>query len=141
MKKKIDLQEAVLKRMDGGKVNVLLDADIASLTLGILMGLDDIGADFIMDVPDVAPRAETTDPPVPVTSVDQMKGDAPESPPDGSEKEVHKNGKRKPIDTGKVKALRDAGWSLQKIADEMGCSAQNISKILNREKENEQKEE
>lgn len=30
--------------------------------------------------------------------------------------------KRKPLDMGKVQALRNAGWSLKKIADEMGVS-------------------
>lgn len=39
------------------------------------------------------------------------------------------------IDMGKVKALRDAGWSFDKIGDEMGVSAQTIA---NRMKEHEQ---
>jgi DNA-binding NarL/FixJ family response regulator len=34
--------------------------------------------------------------------------------------------KKKPLDDGKILALRKAGWSLAKIADEMGCSAQTI---------------
>ena len=34
------------------------------------------------------------------------------------------------IDMGKVKALRDAGWSFDKIADEMGCSSQTIANRL-----------
>lgn len=137
MKKKIDLPEAIQKRMEGGKVTVVLDADIASLTLGILMGLDDIGADFLMDVQDETLRTEAVTPEVSAITIEQMEGDIIESPPDEPEKEAPKKAKRKPIDTGKVKALRKAGWSLQKIADEMGCSTQNISKILIREKENE----
>lgn len=39
------------------------------------------------------------------------------------------------IDMGKVKALRNAGWSFDKIGDEMGVSAQTIA---NRMKEYEQ---
>lgn len=39
---------------------------------------------------------------------------------------------RKELDMGKVKALRDAGWTFEKIADEMGCSPQTI---VNRLKE------
>jgi len=39
------------------------------------------------------------------------------------------------IDMGKVKALRNAGWSYDKIGDEMGVSAQTIA---NRMKEYEQ---
>lgn len=37
---------------------------------------------------------------------------------------------RKELDMGKVKALREAGWSLEKIADEMGCAAQTIANHL-----------
>jgi AraC-like DNA-binding protein len=37
---------------------------------------------------------------------------------------------KKDIDMGKVKALRKAGWTLEKIADEMGCSAQTIANKL-----------
>lgn len=81
MKKKIDLPEAIQKRMEGGKVTVVLDADIASLTLGILMGLDDIGADFLMDVPDEVAHTETVAPAVPAITIEQMEGDIPESPP------------------------------------------------------------
>ncbi len=41
-----------------------------------------------------------------------------------------KQGAKKDIDMGKVKALRKAGWTLEKIADEMGCSAQTIANKL-----------
>lgn len=34
--------------------------------------------------------------------------------------------KPKPFDTGKLKALLDGGWSVAKIADEMGVSVQTI---------------
>lgn len=37
---------------------------------------------------------------------------------------------------GKVKALRDAGWSFAKIADEMGVSHQTIANRLMKEQEN-----
>lgn len=37
---------------------------------------------------------------------------------------------RKELDMGKVKALRAAGWSFEKIADEMGCAAQTIANHL-----------
>lgn len=41
--------------------------------------------------------------------------------------------KREPLDMGKVKALREAGWSLKNIGEEMGCSPQTIANALNRE--------
>lgn len=34
------------------------------------------------------------------------------------------------LDLGKIVALRMAGWSLEKIGDEMGCSAQTIANHL-----------
>lgn len=37
---------------------------------------------------------------------------------------------RKDLDMGKVKALRAAGWSFEKIADEMGCAPQTIANHL-----------
>ena len=36
------------------------------------------------------------------------------------------------IDIGKVKALRKAGWSYEKIAEEFGCSPQTICNHLNK---------
>ena len=43
--------------------------------------------------------------------------------------------KRRPLDMGKVRALREAGWSLKQIGDEMGCSPQTIANALNKEKD------
>lgn len=48
------------------------------------------------------------------------------------ESKAPKKTTRKELDMGKVKALRDAGWTFEKIADEMGCSPQTI---VNRLKE------
>ena len=38
--------------------------------------------------------------------------------------------KKVQLDMGKVKALRKAGWTLEKIADEMGVSSQTIANRL-----------
>lgn len=35
--------------------------------------------------------------------------------------------KKKTLDLGKMAALRNAGWSYRKIADELGCSAQTVA--------------
>lgn len=55
-----------------------------------------------------------------------------------------RGGQKKPIDDGKIEALRRAGWSLAKIADEMGCSPQTVANRLAKmeaENENSEKEE
>lgn len=54
--------------------------------------------------------------------------------PEGKGKTVNKG--MRPLDMGKVKALRDAGWSFAKIADEMGVSHQTIANRLMKEQEN-----
>ena len=51
---------------------------------------------------------------------------APEAVP---EKKTKKRG-RKPFDIGKAKACKDAGWSIAKIADEMGVSEQTVRNNL-----------
>lgn len=55
--------------------------------------------------------------------------------PELLQKEEPKTVKREPknkktLEMGKVKALRKAGWSLDKIADEMGVSPQTIANIF-----------
>ena len=37
--------------------------------------------------------------------------------------------KKKPLDRGKIVALRQAGWGLQKIADELGTSVSTVSRV------------
>ena len=41
-------------------------------------------------------------------------------------KPTNPTGKKKPLDDGKMLALRKAGWTYEKIADEMRCSAQTV---------------
>lgn len=42
-----------------------------------------------------------------------------------------KTKKKKPIDDGKIAALRDGGWTLEAIAEELGCCPQTIANRLN----------
>ena len=42
---------------------------------------------------------------------------------------------KKPIDKGKIVALRNAGWVVKDIADEMRCSTQLVYKVLNEAKQ------
>ena len=59
----------------------------------------------------------------------------------GKEKEKKKGGSNRKYDYGKIKALRTAGWTAPQIADEIGCSIQQIYKILNKLSEEEIKED
>lgn len=57
---------------------------------------------------------------------------APEPP-----KEEKKSTRKIELDMGKVKALRDAGWTLKEIADEMHVVSSTISNKLKEEGEEE----
>lgn len=60
-------------------------------------------------------------------------------PPQQASGHVGAGAKRKPVDTGKLLALRKAGWSMKKIADELGISegsVWNYLKKMEEEKEN-----
>ncbi len=39
----------------------------------------------------------------------------------------------KKVDTGKIRALVDAGWTYDSIADEMGLSVETVQKYLKEE--------
>lgn len=39
--------------------------------------------------------------------------------------------KKQPVDIGKIKALRNGNWTLEKIADEMRLSVPTVRKYLN----------
>lgn len=64
--------------------------------------------------------------------VPEQKPAEPKAAPADKPKEpkAPKKTTRKELDMGKVKALRDAHWSLEKIADEMGVSPMTISNRL-----------
>lgn len=51
---------------------------------------------------------------------------------DPEEKEEDPDKKAVKVDTGKIKALHKAGWSVAKIADEIGCSEQTVYNHLKR---------
>ena len=60
--------------------------------------------------------------------------DAPSPEPPKEEK---KSTRKIDLDMGKVKALRDAGWTLKEIADEMHVAPSTISNKLKEEGEEE----
>lgn len=53
----------------------------------------------------------------------EQKAEAKPTPPP---KSPAGQGRKRKLDTGKMRALREAGWSYEKIADEMGCSAGTV---------------
>lgn len=51
MKKQITLPQAVHERLAGETVTVVLDSDIGIFSIKELQDLEEIGADFFMDIP------------------------------------------------------------------------------------------
>lgn len=58
----------------------------------------------------------------------QPKAVVQEEPPKAEVKTKPRPKKKKEVDSGKIKALRKAGWSMTKIADEMRCSISTVSR-------------
>ena len=50
------------------------------------------------------------------------------------QKEIKAGRAKKDLDEGEMRALREAGWSLEKIADEMNCSPQTVANRLDKYK-------
>lgn len=58
----------------------------------------------------------------------EQKDEKPEQKPEKTS--APKKKKQSKIDTGKIKALREGGWTLAGIAREMGCSQQTVANHL-----------
>ena len=54
---------------------------------------------------------------------------------DGEPVKRKSNGRAPEIDRKKVMALREAGWTLPKIASELKCGTSSVSRIISEEKE------
>ena len=61
---------------------------------------------------------------------EKTQEEAKAGPKSAKTQDPKKQGARKNLDMGKVRALRDAGWTFDKIADEMGVSPQTIANRL-----------
>lgn len=78
--------------------------------------------------------------PDPMTAEDIRVAEA-EKPKKAEKKPAPKKTAKKPLDDGKMKALRQAGWSLDKIADEFSVSPQTVANHLNALADREEAEE
>ena len=62
----------------------------------------------------------------------EQKAEAKPTPPP---KSPAGQGRKRKLDTGKMRALREARWSYKKIADEMSCSEATVWNFFNKDKE------
>ena len=108
MLKELLFDEAVTERADGAAVYVF------DLKSGTIISLDDFmgGVRFVADYLEATETEETI----------TMKADEEEEPP--------KWPKKKNIDTGKIAALKNAGWTQVSIAEEMGITPATVSRYV-----------
>lgn len=66
---------------------------------------------------------------------EKEKADTSSSDPNPTDTAISKPGNKLKLDMGKMKALRAAGWTYKKIAEEMGISEGTAFKYLNMEAE------
>lgn len=84
-----------------------------------------IWIDELVD-PEELPEVSEPEAPDPHIGIPDSIPHSDATPPKG-------NSAKKNIDKGKVMALYKADWTMTKIADEMGCSVSNISRIIKEE--------
>lgn len=123
----LTLREGILRALDGEKITIMVPADISTMTMEDLADMKDLGA-YCVYTEDLHGQKEP----------EKQKEAHPDN--DGGsysmehgkvEKVPEPEKQKKPkVDTGKIKALADAGWSVQKIAEEMGLSAPTIRRYL-----------
>lgn len=117
MLKEITLQEAVKRYQDHEQVRVWHDDGEKVEVFNIAEVFN--GCRFIVDEEECHPAEG---------AIGLYRDEPPSKVPKKNSLEVKPA--RKKIDEGKVKALREAGWSQAKIADEMGVSQGTISSLL-----------
>lgn len=110
MYREMNLKDALQAYIEGEDVRLILPAeDFEDRLVPIERLFDD--ARFLVDKKAAKPNPEWG------AAMQDMVSQPPTTP-----ETAVKKAKRKPLDMGKVQALRNAGWSMKKIADEMGVS-------------------
>lgn len=136
MLREIFLKNALQAYIDGEDVQALIrtgDDEYRMVPIETLFGdsrflIDKKAAKVDPEFEAAVQEMVSQDPPPAVT-----EGDSPESS-GGTEKPAGGraacSSKRKQVDTGKLLALRKAGWSMKKIADELGISEGSVFNYL-----------
>ena len=124
----VEYTEAVDLTMHGmhDDIYVMQPMAISGMTMQEVRAAAEAGAVFaVMKQPQT--KAEEKPEKEPETK-EEVKPTPPPKSPVGQ-------GRKRKLDTGKMTALRKAGWSYEKIADEMGCSAGTVWNFFNKDKE------
>ena len=104
--------DALLEIIHQARENPKLVEAIEALLVGEQSVRDSAGKDPDPGKKDAAPKQQEAKP----------KKAAPTAP--------QKKPGRKTVDTGKIKSLRQGGWTVAEIADDLGCSQQTVRNNL-----------
>ncbi|MBS1358417.1 MAG: helix-turn-helix domain-containing protein [Lachnospiraceae bacterium] len=124
----VEYSEAVDLTMHGmhDDIYVMQPMAISGMTMQEVRAAAEAGAVFaVMKQPQTKAEEKPEKEP-------EQKAEAKPTPPP---KSPVGQGRKRKLDTGKMTALRNAGWSYEKIADEMGCSAGTVWNNFNKDKE------
>ena len=126
----VEYTEAVDLTMHGmhDDIYVMHPVAISSMTMQDVRAAAEAGAVFAVMQTQVKAEERPKKEPEP-------KAEAKPTPPT---KSPAGQGRKRKLDTGKMTALRNAGWSYEKIADEIGCSAGTVWNYFNKGKETEE---
>lgn len=121
MLRQVDLKRALELMTAGERVKILCPGVLSDDWTGVSPGYLNDYLDGMIFFEDVTVTDVTHEPaPDPEEGEPLPESETVSEPPK----------KRKDIDMGKIRALHNAGWSQQAIADEMGVSAPTIKKRL-----------
>lgn len=124
----VEYTEAVDLTMHGmhDDIYVMHPVAISGMTMQDVRAAAEAGAVFaVMKQPQAKPQTK------PEKGSEPKAEEKPTPPP----KSPAGQGRKKKLDTGKMRALREAGWSYEKIADEMSCSAGTVWNYFNKQEE------
>lgn len=124
--KTLTIKEGILRALDGEDVIIMIPSQLMEHSVEDLRVLGRNGA-FCVRAADLKPKADPEPHPYNDGGLYTMQAGVVETVTEEPEPEKPKKPK---VDTGKIKALADAGWSVQKIAGEMGLSGPTIRRYL-----------
>ena len=120
----LTIKEGMLRMLDGEEITLMTPVNLSNTFVDELKEAQDNGG-FCVRTADLRPKEDPEPHPDNDGGLYTMQNDIVETVPEEPEKP-----KKAKVDTGKIKALADAGWSVQKIAGEMGLSGPTIRRYL-----------
>lgn len=135
--KQITMDEALKLAAKGKEIMTLVPVDkesswnemVPDTLQNMLSGVMFFRREPVLENPMIDSEGNSTPPP----RTDEVAAEPSGSTEESKSSSMAAGGKvkkKKPVDTGKVMALRKAGWSMKKIGDELGISEASVFNYL-----------